>query len=425
MSRAVSRRELLKTLSALGLAGLLSPAVLASSQTAKLVVVGGGFGGATVARSAKRLLPSLQVTLVEPSKIYVACPFSNLVIGGLRSLNAQMFSYDALSAEGITVLPEMAVDVDPVSRRVKLSNSAVLDYDKLVLSPGIDFRWDALEGYETDTVNTMPHAWKAGAQTEILKSQLHSMRDGGVVAMSVTAAPFRCPPGPYERASIIANYLKQNKPKSKLIVLDSNEQFSKQPLFLSAWKEHYGDMIEWRNPSNDGRVSRVESETMTLHTDFDSLKADVVNVVPPQQAGLIAARAGVTNESGWCPINAVNFESPLQAGIHVIGDATIAAPMPKSAFAANAQAKVCAIQVVRMFSELEIEPTTLANTCYSFVTDDKAISVSGVYHNQGGVLASVSGAGGISPRQAPDDLQVREALQARDWFETITRETFL
>ncbi|MFT4712989.1 MAG: NADPH-dependent 2,4-dienoyl-CoA reductase/sulfur reductase-like enzyme [Candidatus Azotimanducaceae bacterium] len=425
MSRSISRRELLKNLSALGLAGLLSPTVLASSQSAKLVVVGGGFGGATVARFAKRLLPTLQVSLVEPAKIYVACPFSNLVIGGLRSLNAQMFSYGALTAEGINVLPEMAIDVDPVARQVKLSNKAVLDYDKLVLSPGIDFRWGALEGYKADAVNTMPHAWKAGAQTEILKAQLQSMPDGGVVAISVTAAPFRCPPGPYERASIIGNYLKQHKPKSKLLVLDSNEKFSKQPLFLSAWEKHYGNLIEWRNPSNDGRVNRVDVKTMTLHTDFDSLKADVVNIVPPQQAGLIAQRAGVANESGWCPINAENFESPLQVGIHVIGDATIAAPMPKSAFAANAQAKVCAIQIVRMLSELEVEPTTLANTCYSFVTENKAISVSGVYHNQGGVLASVPGAGGISPRQAPDDLLMREAVQARDWFETITTETFL
>jgi len=420
-----SRRELLKGLTAIGLAGLYSPAVLAASSKARLVVIGGGFGGATAARFAKRLLPELQVTLIEPARHYIACPFSNLVVGGLRTLDAQMFSYQALTAEGIRIIPDMAVDVDPVARRVTLSNKQVLEYDKLVLAPGIDFRWNALEGYNDRAALKMPHAWKAGVQTEILRRQLQGMEDGGVVVMSITAAPFRCPPGPYERASIIANYLKQNKPKSKLILLDSNERFSKQPLFLEAWERHYAGLLEWRNPSNDGRVDRVDVDKMTLHTDFDSISADVVNIVPPQAAGIIAQKAGVTNESGWCPINAINFESTLQSQIHVIGDATIAAPMPKSAFSANAQAKVCAIQIARMFSGLDVEPTTLANTCYSFITADKAISVSGVYRNQGGVLASVAEAGGISPQQASDAFQQQEAKQARDWFTSVTTETFL
>ena len=387
-------------------------------------VVGGGFGGATLARFAKRLLPSLRVTLIEPSSIYTACPFSNLVVGGLRTLNTQMFSYSALKSEGIQVVPAMAVDVDTIARRVTLSNNDVLSYDKLVLAPGIDFRWKALEGYDQKASLKMPHAWKAGVQTELLKQQLQAMPDGGVVAMSVTAAPFRCPPGPYERASVIANYLKNHKPGSKLLVLDSNERFSKQPLFLDAWQKHYDGIVEWRNPSNDGRVNSVDVESMTLQTDFDSIKADVINVVPPQQAGLIAHRAGVANDSGWCPINALNFESTQQPGVHVIGDATIAAPMPKSAFSANAQAKVCAIQLVRAFSELDIESTTLANTCFSFISEDRAISVSGVYHNKGGELKSVAGAGGISPVDATDELQKREARQARDWFETITKETW-
>lgn len=425
MKEPISRRDILKVLSAVGLTGLLSPKVLAANQRSKLVVVGGGFGGATAARFVKRLLPTLNVTLIEPSRTYIACPFSNLVIGGLRTLNQQMFTYDALTAEGIQVVPEMAVAVDPVARRVSLSNETVLNYDKLILAPGIDFRWNALEGYDQKAAETMPHAWKAGVQTEILKRQLYAMRDGGVVAISVTAAPFRCPPGPYERASVIANYLKHHKPKAKLVVLDSNERFSKQPLFLAAWAKHYGEMVEWRNPSNDGRVNSIDVKSNTLHTDFDSLKADVVNVVPPQQAGLIAQRAGVANESGWCPVNALDFESSLQPGIHVLGDATIAAPMPKSAFAANAQAKVCAIQVVRAFSELELEPTTLANTCYSFITPDSAISVSGVYRNDGGEFASVNGAGGISPHDSSDLFQRSEGVQARDWFDAITRESFL
>ena len=251
------------------------------------------------------------------------------------------------------------------------------------------------------------------------------MPDGGVVLISVTAAPYRCPPGPYERASLIAGYLKAHKPKSKLIILDSNEQFSKQALFTAAWREHYGDMIEWRSASDFGRVIRVDADNMTLYTDFDAERGDVINVVPPQQAGAIVRRAGVADASGWCPIDAVTFESPLAAGIHVIGDATIAAPMPKSAFSANQQAKVCAIQVARLLAEMPAEPTTLANTCYSYTTADSAISVSGVYSSAGGQFSDVPGAGGVSPADATAAFREKEGRQAADWFRAITREAFL
>jgi NADPH-dependent 2,4-dienoyl-CoA reductase/sulfur reductase-like enzyme len=415
---------LIATLSALGLAGLFAPSALTRAAGARLVVVGGGFGGATAARFAKRLLPGLAVTLVEPNEHYVACPFSNLVVAGLRTLEQQTFSYQALAGEGIAIVRASARDIDPAGKTVTLDSGQKLAYDRLILAPGIDFRWETLQGYGPQATQRMPHAWKAGAQTLLLQRQLQAMDDGGVVAMSVTAAPFRCPPGPYERASLIAAYLARHKPRSKLIILDANERFSKQPLFMGAWESLYGDRLEWRSASNDGRVTRVEPDSLTLHTDFDAITAAVVNIVPPQQAGLIARRCGAADDSGWCPIDAASFESRLLPDIHVIGDAVIAAPMPKSAFSANAQAKVCAIQVARLFTGLESEPTTLANTCYSYIANDRAISVSGVYSSSGGRFASVEGAGGISPLDAPVTFQQREAAQARDWFRVVTGEAF-
>ncbi len=420
---SVSRRQLLASGLAFS-AGLSLPRLACATRPAKLVVLGGGFGGATAARYLKRLLPSAEVSLVEPNEEYVSCPFSNLVISGLRDLSAQIFRYEALSREGIRVVRAMATDVAAASRTVTLSTGDKLPFDRLVMSPGISFRWDALEGYGESTAKVMPHAWKAGLQTVLLQQQLKAMPDGGVVLISVPPAPFRCPPGPYERASLIAHYLKREKPRSKLILLDSNARFSKQPLFTDAWQTHYGSMVEWRGASDFGGVTRVDAGAMQLHTDFDVERGDVINVIPPQQAGEIAKRAGVADATGWCPVNAISFESRLVPGIHVVGDATIAAPMPKSAFAANQQAKVCAIQVARMLSDLAPQATTLANTCYSYTTAETAISVSGVYRSDDGNFQNVLGAGGMSPADDQSGLAAREAIQAVDWFSAITRETF-
>jgi len=380
--------------------------------------------GVGLAGYLKRLLPSAEVSLVEPNVEYVSCPFSNLVISGLRDLSAQTFRYEALSREGIRIIRAMATDVAATLRTVTLSTGDKLPFDRLVMSPGISFRWDALEGYGESAAKVMPHAWKAGSQTVLLQQQLRAMPDGGVVLISVPPAPFRCPPGPYERASLIAHYLKREKPRSKLIQLDSNTRFSKQPLFTDAWQTHYGTMIEWRGASDFGGVTRVDAGTMQLHTDFDVERGDVINVIPPQQAGEIAQRAGVADATGWCPVNAISFESRRVPGIHVVGDATIAAPMPKSAFAANQQAKVCAIQVARMLSDLALQATTLANTCYSYTTAETAISVSGVYRSDDGNFQNVPGAGGMSPADNQSGLAAREAIQAVDWFSAITRETF-
>ena len=388
----------------------------------KAVVIGGGFGGATCARYLNRM--GVAVTLVEPNAIYTACPFSNLVIHGSRDLAAQQFGYEALKREGVVIAPEMAAGVDADARLVRLASGATLPYDRLVLSPGIDIRFDALPGYDEAAAQIMPHAWKAGPQTLLLRSQLEAMRDGGVVVMSVPANPYRCPPGPYERASLIAHYLKTHKPRSKLIVLDAKDAFSKQKLFQTAWEELYPGILEWVALGAGGKTTEVSVKDMTVVTEFARHKADVANIIPPQQAGRIAVAAGVADKSGWCPIDPVTFESKLRPLMHVIGDAAIAGAMPKSAFAANAQAKVCASAVALLLRGETPASPKLLNTCYSVVAPAYGISVAGVYHPAGGILADVEGAGGVSPLGASSEVRAREAAYAVSWFKTITAEVF-
>src|SRR3954463_61080 len=318
-----SRRDFLKTAVAGASAAVLPMPAIAQGAGGRVVVVGGGFGGATCARFIRRIDPRIAVTLVEASPTFTACPFSNLVIVGLRELKAQEFGYDKLATDQVTVQISPATAIDSQSRNVTLGNGASLPYDRLVLSPGIDIRWDGLPGYTEAAAERMPHAWKAGEQTLLLRRQLEAMEDGGTVVISAPANPFRCPPGPYERASLIAYYLKTKKPKSKLIVLDAKDAFSKQGLFQGAWKALYPN-LEWVSLSSGGKVTSVDPGAMTLVTDFARHKADVANVIPPQKAGRIAEIAGAADRTGWCPIDPATFESKLQAKIHVIGDASVA-----------------------------------------------------------------------------------------------------
>ena len=419
--KGLRRRHVLAAMAA---SALLPGRTLAAEPNSRLVVVGGGFAGATLARSVKRLSPEITVVLIEARERYVSCPMSNLVIAGRRSLAAQTFDYRGLEAAGVEVVRGMAVDVNATKQCVRLQGGVTIDYDRLVLAPGVMLNFDQLSGMSEQGAEKMPHAWQAGAQTTLLRRQIEAMPDDGLVVISVPAAPYRCPPGPYERASLIASYLKQNKPKAQILILDSNERFSKQALFQQGWKRLYGDRIRWQSASNDGRVIRVEPDAMRLHTDFATHTPDVANIIPPQQAGLIAHRAGVADASGWCPVNSLSFESRLQPNIHVIGDAAIAAPMPKSAFAANAQAKVCAIALVRLFRGMQPQSTVLANTCYSYLEPNSAISISGAYRTQDGQFASIAAAAGASPLIPPEGLQAQEALHAADWFRAITQETF-
>jgi NADPH-dependent 2,4-dienoyl-CoA reductase/sulfur reductase-like enzyme len=414
-----------RTFLGLASAAALCPApARAQSAGPRVVVVGGGFGGASCARALRQLAPRLAVTLVEASATFTACPFSNAVIGGLRELSAQQFGYTRVAADGITVVPAMATAVDAAAKSVTLADGTRLPYDRLVLAPGIDIRWGALPGYDEAAAAAMPHAWKAGEQTLLLRRQLEAMDDGGLVVIAAPANPFRCPPGPYERASLIAHYLKTRKPKSKLLVLDAKDAFSKQRLFQAAWAELYPGLLEWVPLSKGGAVTSVDAATRTLVTDFGKHQAKVANVIPPQKAGRIAEAAGVADRSGWCPIDPVTFESTLQPGIHVIGDAAIAGAMPKSAFAANSQAKSCAAAVVTLLDGGTPAAPKLINTCYSLVAPDYGISVAGVYVPSGGQLADVPGAGGVSPANAPRGARAAEAVLAEAWFRTITGEVF-
>jgi sulfide dehydrogenase [flavocytochrome c] flavoprotein chain len=426
MTAPLRRRNFLMRAASAGVAAVLPLPALAQSAGAQVVVVGGGFAGATCARTLKRLDPRLAVTIVEanPTRVFTACPFSNEVVVGLRELAAQQFRYDKLASDGIAVNFSGAKSVDPQTRSVTLGDTTRLAYDRLVLAPGIDFRWDALPGYSEVATEKMPHAWEAGPQTLLLRHQLEAMPDGGVVVIAVPANPYRCPPGPYERASLIAYYLKTRKPKSKLLILDAKDTFSKQKLFQNGWTVLYPGLIEWVALSAGGKVTAVDASAMTLTTDFTTHKADVANVIPPQKAGQVAGLAGVADRTGWCPIDPVSFASTLQPNIHVIGDAAIAGAMPKSAFAANAQAKVCAAAVVVLLAGGTPTPPKLINICYSLVAPDYGISVAGVYHPVDGKLVDVEGAGGISPLEAPAEARVLEARLAAGWFRTITGEVF-
>jgi sulfide dehydrogenase [flavocytochrome c] flavoprotein subunit len=423
MKNPISRRDLLTTAAAVASAALPVPA-MSQGSAGRVVVVGGGFAGTTCARFIRRIDPRITVTLVEGSPVFIACPLSNAVIAGLRDLQAQQFGLDKVADDGVVLARAPAIGIDAQARFVALTNNTRVSYDRLVLAPGIDLRWDALPGYSEAASERMPHAWKAGEQTLLLRRQLEAMEDGGTVIISAPANPFRCPPGPYERASLIAYYLKTKKPKSKLILLDAKDAFSKQGLFQNAWKELYPGMLEWVPLSAGGKVTSVDAADMTLVTEFGKHKATVANVIPPQKAGRIAETAGAADRSGWCPVDPVTFESRQQPNIHVIGDAAIMGAMPKSAFAANAQAKVCAAAVAKLLGGSSPDQAKLINTCYSLVAPDYGISIAGVYRAADGQLKEVEGSGGVSPIDAPSSTRALEARLADGWFKTITEEVF-
>jgi sulfide dehydrogenase [flavocytochrome c] flavoprotein subunit len=307
---------------------------------------------------------------------------------------------------------------------VTLAGGTRLNYDRLVLAPGVDLRWDSVPGYTEAAAERMPHAWKAGEQTLLLRRQLEAMEDGGLVVITAPANPYRCPPGPYERASLIAYYLKAKKPKSKIMILDAKDAFSKQRLFQDGWKALYPGMIEWVPLSMGGKVTRVDPAAMSVETDFAMHKAAVANVVPPQKAARIAELAGAADRTGWCPIDPVSFESTLQPNVHVIGDAAIAGAMPKSGFSANAQAKVCAAAIARLLSGGKPDDPRLINTCYSVLAPDYGITVAAVYRPADGQLVEVQGSAGTSPVDAPRSVREQEAKLADGWYRTITSEMF-
>jgi sulfide dehydrogenase [flavocytochrome c] flavoprotein chain len=420
--RPETRRNVVRGIAAT-VASCAFPSPLLAQSAARIIVIGGGFGGASCARALKRLDSRLKVSLIEPNHLFTACPFSNEVIAGLRELEAQQFSYDRIVTEGIDVVAQAAVKVDPQARLVGLTDGAMLPYDRLVLAPGIDLRFDALPGYDEAAADKMPHAWKAGEQTALLRQQLETMKDGGTVVLAVPASPSRCPPAPYERASLIAHYLKTKKPRSKVLILDAKDAFSQQRLFENAWKELYPGLIERISLSQGGRVVSVDPAARTLVTDFGNYTADVANVIPPQKAGGIAEIVGAADHTGWCPIDPATFASTLVPNIHVIGDACIAGGIPKSASAANAEAKACAAVIVDQLSGKSPDLPRLNGACYNTVAPGYAFSLTGIYQPKDGQFAEIDG-NVTSPVDAPREVRQREAEMAEGWFKTITVDAF-
>jgi sulfide dehydrogenase [flavocytochrome c] flavoprotein subunit len=402
----------------LSLGATLALPNIARGASPKVVVVGGGFGGGTAAKYVKRFMPQAEVTLVERDRQFVTCPFSNYVIGGLiKDIKQITHGYDKIAKRGVKVVHDEAVGVDPSARKVTLKGGSVLDYDRLVLAPGIDFNYEGLPGYSEAAAEVMPHAWKAGPQTLLLKKQLEAMPDGGTVIIVAPANPFRCPPGPYERAGMIAWYLKNKKPKSKILIFDPKETFSKQALFFESYETLYPGMIQWVGGKQGGKVERVDPKAMTVEAGFGEEKGDVVNVIPPQRAGKIAQLAGVTDEKGWCPIDATSMESTKIKGIHVVGDACIAGAMPKSGTAANSQARNAAAAIAAALEGRPAPEPSFANTCYSVVAEGYGFSVTGVYAATPEGIKEI--AGGVSKLKAPPKDRDLEAAYAFDWYRGI------
>lgn len=424
--KPMGRRHFLKFLgaaSALGAVGV--PSLSFSKSSARIVVVGGGFGGSTCAKYLKRFDPSLDVTLIAPTKTFATCPFSNTVIGGLKKMDFITHNYKKLSSvHGVNVVHDTVTAIDPAAKTLRMAGGQTLGFDRLVLSPGIGFQWNAIEGYDQAASETMPHAWHGGPQTVLLRKQLEAMPNGGLVVIAPPANPFRCPPGPYERASLIAHYLKQHKPRSKVLILDAKDKFSKQPLFQDAWDEFYPEHIEWVPGSQGGQLTRVDAKSNTVYAGDEAFKAAVANIIPPQKAASIAHAAGLTNAKGWCPVNKKTFESTVHKGIHVIGDASIASKMPKSGFAASSQAKACAAEIVAALRGDTIGVSSWVNTCYSLITPDYGISVAAVYRLSDKGIMPVKGAGGVGPRDASRQTRRMEALYAEGWYKAITADMF-
>lgn len=355
----------------------------------------------------------------------MAPPLSNGVLGGLRTLADQQFGYERIAAAGIKVAIATATAVDARARAVRLSTGDTLLYDRLVLAPGIGLRFEALPGYSAASVEQAPHAWLTdGAQLELLRRQLDAMDDGGLVAIVAPVNPARCPPAPYERASMIAHYLRARKPRAKIAIFDSKEEFTMQPLFQHAWDQLYPGLISWKSLSSGGNATAIDIANKTIETVFDKYKFAVANVIPPQVAAPIGALAGVADHTGWCPVDPVTFESQLEKNIHVIGDAALAGAMPKSAFSGAIEGKLSADALVRLFSGKTPAVSRLDSDCYSVIAPDYAISLTGAFHPVSGEYAEIEGSAGTTPLDASPAVHAQLARSAEAWFRTITSEIF-
>lgn len=418
------RREFLKWVTAAAGTAVVGGCVSTSGGgRGRVVVIGAGYGGATAAKYVRMWAPDFDVTLVERDAQFVSCPLSNLVLGGNAGMSQITMGYQGLTARGVRVVHDVAAAIDAPRREVRLASGARLPYDRLIVSPGVDVSYATLPGLQSaEAQSRVLHAWKAGPQTVALRKQLESMRDGGVFVIHIPRAPFRCPPGPYERTCQVADYFMKAKPKSKIIVLDTNEDIvSKKGLFLAAWNGQYKGMIDYR-PNSE--LTDVDARTLTAKLQFDDVKADVLNVVPPQRAAEIARAGGIAAGHGWCEIDWTTYESKLVPGVHVLGDATLSAPaMPKSATMANQHAKVCAAAVIALMKGEPVNAAPmLINTCYSFVDGRNVMHVASVhrYDSAQKTMLAVKGAGGLSDKASEAESAYAWGWARNIWADALT-----
>jgi sulfide dehydrogenase [flavocytochrome c] flavoprotein subunit len=408
---------------AAGAGALAAPRAFGQSKP-KVVVIGGGPGGATVARYlAKDTNGAVEVSLIEPQSNFTTCFFSNLYVGGFRSFDSITHGYGKLARAGMRVVHDWAVAIDRDRRIVRLAGGMRAPYDRLVVAPGIDLKWESVPGYSQEAAVTMPHAWKAGAPTQSLVKRLNALADGDLIVMIAPPNPYRCPPGPYERASMFAHVLKsKGHRRSKIVILDPKPNFSKQGLFMEGWEKHYPGLIEWQDPKVHGGIKRVDPKTNEVFTDLASYKAALVNVIPAQMAGTIAREAALTDASGFCPIAPETMKSTMDANIFVLGDASIAGDMPKSAFSANSQAKVAAMTIRGELTESRMFPARYSNTCWSLIAPDDDVKVGGSYEPGDGKIKAASTF--ISQKGEPAELRKQNYQESLGWYDGIVADMF-
>lgn len=422
---SITRRHFTKLLG-LGTASVLAPPSLLGQAKPKVVVIGGGAGGATLARYvAKDSEGAIDVTLIEDSKRYTTCFFSNLYVGDVRDFESITHDYDTLSSmEGLTIVSDRASGIDRDAKTVSLAGGGSVPYDRLVVSPGIDLIYDSVPGYSEAAAQIAPHAWQGGPQTELLKSKLDALENGQNIVMVAPPNPYRCPPGPYERVSMMAHMLKtKGFTDSTITILDVKPKFSKQGLFSQGWETHYEGMIEWLPPEIHGGILQVDAAAGTVETDLDTFEGALLNIIPAQRAGAIAIDAGLANDSGFCPIEATSMRSTIDQNIFVIGDASIAGAMPKSAFSANSQAKVAALNIRGDLLDARVFPAKYANTCWSLISPDNGVKVGAQYEaGEDGTIVSTSKF--LSEADEDEDVRATTYLESVSWYDSITTDMF-
>jgi sulfide dehydrogenase [flavocytochrome c] flavoprotein chain len=406
---------------AVGVAAAWRGRALAPSAAApRVVIVGAGFAGGCCALELRRLNPAIHVTLLDADSPYVSCPMSNEVLVGLRSLESLTLPRAGLARSGVHFVHDQVTDIDARGRRVHLRSGSAIGYDRLVVAPGIRFLYGSPEGYDERAPLRMPHAWRAGPQTELLSAQLRAMPDGGTVAISVPSGLMRCPPGPYERASLIADWLARHRPRSKVLIFDANNHFPRQDVFTAAWQEMYPGLIEWIAPADGGAITRVDAKSCTLYSSGGTHRVAVANVIPPQAPGTLAADSGLASGHGWCPIKATTFESLLLEGVHVIGDACIAGAMPKSASAARSQARQCAAALSAAFDGRAVPAAAFDSVCYSMLSAGSALAIHGTFTVGDGEIRQDT----LPAAPGKETPSAERAREATAWYERMRSQCF-